>query len=114
LQEQQPTNKTILNDGANNHWKLFCLRKQLLDFLSPNGMLYVKGLRMMAEVDSRDITSHIRNRHWCPGHKFWTMHVPIDCTLLHLEKKLTPAEAAIAAMEIENHDEGDAESEKEA
>jgi hypothetical protein len=98
LKEQQPTKETILNDGSKNHWKLFCLWKQLLDFLSPNGMFYVKGYRMMAEVDSRDIALHIRNRHWFTGHKFWTMHSPIDCTLLHLEKKLTFAEAAIAAM----------------
>jgi hypothetical protein len=54
--------------------------------------------------------------HWCPGHKFWTMHSLADCTLLHPEKKLpgvppskksTPAkkltfaEAAIAAMEAD-------------
>jgi hypothetical protein len=85
LQEQQPTKETILNDDSNNHWKLFCLQRQLLDFLSPNGMLYIKGLRMMAEVDSRDIALHIRNRHWCPGHKFQTMHLPIDYTLLQKE-----------------------------
>jgi hypothetical protein len=69
---------------------------------------------MMAGVDSRDLALHKRDRLWCPGHRFWTIHSPIDCTLLHLEKKLTFAEAAIAAMEIENHDEGDAESENEA
>ena len=27
--------------------------------------------------------------HWCPGHKFWTMHSPAECTLLHPEKKVT-------------------------
>jgi hypothetical protein len=114
LQEQQPTKEIILNDGSNNHWKLFCLQKNPSEFLSPNGMLCVKWLRMMAGVDSRDLALHKRDRLWCPGHRFWTIHSPIDCTLLHLEKKLTFAEAAIAAMEIENHDEGDAESENEA
>jgi hypothetical protein len=26
--------------------------------------------------------------HWCLGDKFWTIHSPTDCTLLHLDKKL--------------------------
>jgi hypothetical protein len=63
-------------------------------------MLYIKGLMMKAEADSRAMVSHIRDRHWYPGHKFWTLHLPSDCTLLHLEKKLTFAESAIAAMEL--------------
>jgi hypothetical protein len=64
--------------------------------------------------------------HWCPGHKFWTMHSPTDCTLLHPDKKLssippgkksTPAkkltfaEAAIAAMEADDQEEEQADSE---
>jgi hypothetical protein len=67
--------------------------------------------------------------HWCPGHKFWTMHLPTDCTLLHPEKKLlgippskksTPAkkltfaEAAIAAMEADDQLEDQPDSENEA
>jgi hypothetical protein len=64
--------------------------------------------------------------HWCPGHQFWTMHSPTDCTVLHPEKKITPpgkkttpakkltfAEAAIAAMEEEDQEEGQGESEME-
>jgi hypothetical protein len=45
--------------------------------------------------------------HWCPGHGFWTLHHPKDCTALHPDgkkepppaKKLTFAEAAVAAMD---------------
>jgi hypothetical protein len=114
LQEQQPTEETIMNDDPNNHWKLLCLQNQLSEFCSPNGMLYIKGLMMKAEADSRSMASYIRNRHWYPGHKFWTLHLHSDCTLLQLEKKLTFAEAMIAAMEIESHDEGDEESENKA
>jgi hypothetical protein len=114
LQEQQPTEEAIMNDDPNNHWKLLCLQNQLSEFRSPNGMLYIKGLMMKAEADLRSTASHIRDRHWYPGHKFWTLHLPSDCILLHLEKKLTFAEAAIAAMEIESHDEGNAESENKA
>jgi hypothetical protein len=73
-------------------------------------MLYIQGLAVKAEADSRATALHICDRHWYPGHKFWTLHLPSDCTLLQLEKKLTFAEAAIAVMEIESHDEGDAES----
>jgi hypothetical protein len=66
--------------------------------------------------------------HWCPGHQFWTMHSPTDCTVLHPEKKtpsappgkkptpakkLTFAEAAIAAMEGEDQEECQDDSEKE-
>ena len=64
--------------------------------------------------------------YWCPGHKFWTMHSPKECTLLHPEKKvagptvkkpkagakLTFAEAAMAAEE-EDHIDGQ-ESEEDA
>jgi hypothetical protein len=64
--------------------------------------------------------------HWCPGHKFWTMHLPHECTVLHPEKKaptntpkksgsppkkLTFAKAAIAAMEAGDRDESEAGSE---
>jgi hypothetical protein len=70
-----------------------------------------------------------KHYHWCPGHKFWTMHNPSDCTLLHPEKKLpatspkkkpTPAkkltfaEETLVAMEAEDQEPGEAELDNEA
>jgi hypothetical protein len=60
--------------------------------------------------------------HWCLGHQFWTMHSPADCTLLHLDKKLssTPPgkkptpEKKLTAMEAEDQEEDQAKSENEA
>jgi hypothetical protein len=70
-----------------------------------------------------------KHYHWCPGQKFWTMHQPSDCTLLHSEKrlpatspkkkptpvkKLTFAEAALAATEAEDQEPREAKSDNEA
>jgi hypothetical protein len=67
--------------------------------------------------------------HWCPGHKFWKMHLPSNCTLLHPEKipsdtppnkmstpakKLTLSKAAIAAMEADDQEEDQADLVNEA
>jgi hypothetical protein len=77
-----------------------CVCGKAVRILFPQWHLYIKGLMMKAKADSRTTASHMRNRHWYPGHKFWTLHLPSDCTLL--EKKLMFAEAAIAAtMEME-------------
>jgi hypothetical protein len=55
--------------------------------------------------------------HWCPGHGFWTLYDPKDCTTLHPDgkkevpppkKKLTFAEAALAEMDEENDEESSA------
>jgi hypothetical protein len=49
--------------------------------------------------------------HWCTGHDFWTLHHPKDCTVLDGKKvappakKLTFAEAALAAMDEHDDDE---------
>ena len=53
--------------------------------------------------------------HWCPGHGFWTLHHPSDCTTLNPDKKkdtppppakkpLTFAEAALAGMDGQDDD----------
>ena len=53
--------------------------------------------------------------HWCPGHGFWTLHHPSDCTTLNPDKKkdtppppakkpLTFAEVALAGMDGQDDD----------
>jgi hypothetical protein len=54
LQEQQPTKETILNDGSNNHWKLFA--ETAVGFPFPQWHV----MRQRAQVDGR---SRFK-RHW--------------------------------------------------